>query len=318
MRCSTALALAVALASGLPGLAVAAEHVQPAAPPEETNDVDWRFPTVHPAEMIVSGVLLGGGIALHFAVPRESEPRWNSGILFDQAVAEASFVTDPDTHRAWTLAGDVPWIASLVWSGGDPLISGIAYDWDVAVQMAMMNAEAFSVLTAVLWGTQYFVPRERPLNTRLCSDADRAAHRELDDYGSICGTENGVRSFIGGHVAVTAASTTLTCFHHAYLPLYGGGVGDAVPCAMGIVGTGLVFAARTITNTHYFSDNALGLGVGVLSAMVPWGLHYARGSTPEPAKARSAGQPGIGFVAPMAMPAADGRGGMVGVSGALF
>jgi hypothetical protein len=301
MRKSVALTLAASLtclsASGL------AQEV-----PVGERDA-WRFPAVDPAEMVASGVLLAGGIALRFGPTWEDDARWRSGILFDDAVADAAFAEDPVAHRAWTLTGDVPWIAALAWSGLDPLVAGVAYDWRAAAQMALMNAEAFSVLTAVLWGSQYLVPRERPLNTRLCSDEDRAADRALDDYGTVCGGENGARAFIGGHVAVIAATTTLTCFHHAYSPIYGGGVGDALPCATGIVGTGLVFAARTITATHYFSDNALGLGVGVMSAMVPWGLHYARGSPPATSAA---------FVVPIAMPAANGRGGTIGVSGAMW
>lgn len=317
MRPSMALVISFVSCAAvtLPGRPASAD-----APPPPTADEPkvWRFPCVHPAEMAVTGVFLAGSTGLRFGADWEDDPAWHSGILFDQAVVDAALVEDPDAHRAWAITGDVAWIGSMVWTGAEPVIAGAVYDWRVGAQIAWMNAEAFSVLTVALWTSQFALPRRRPVLTELCSPADRAADRELEGFGRTCGGEDSGRSFIGGHVAVTATAAALTCFHHAYTPLYGGGVPDAVPCATGILSTGLVFAARTMTATHYFSDNALGVGVGVLSAMVPWGLHYARGSAPDVADGATARKPlAIQMLAPVVTPTADQRGALLGISGVL-
>lgn len=273
---------------------------------------------MHPVEMAITGVFFAGSLGLRFGADWEDDPEWDSGILFDQAVVDAALVRDPEAHRAWAIAGDVPFVGALVWSSVEPLIAGLVYDWRVGAQLAWMNAEAFSVLTVALWTSQFVLPRRRPVTSELCSPEDRAADRELEGFGRTCGGEDSGRSFIGGHVAVAATAAALTCFHHAYVPIYGGGIPDAVPCATGILGTGLVFAARTMTATHYFSDNALGVGVGIMAAMVPWGLHYARGARlPDAGDTKTRKPVVLDRITPMVTPTADRRGALVGIAGML-
>lgn len=218
-----------------------------------------------------SAALLGGSIALRFAVDVSGEPTWRGGILLDDATYDAVFIESPHLFRTWRTVGDIGYISSFAWSVADPLIAGLAGDWDTAFQMAMMNIEAFSVYSMILSVSQMIVRRERPA-TRECADPDKAAA-----LGVSCGSgnQNVNRSFIGGHTGTVATAATLTCMHHANLGLWGSPAADALPCVTWTAMTAAVFTSRTLTGQHAFTDNLLGVAVGTFSGFVPWWLHYA-------------------------------------------
>jgi hypothetical protein len=226
---------------------------------------DWR--RIHVAEYVVTPIMLGGAFALRFAARQDPEPNWERGIVLDDTVHGALFADDEDTRRGWKIAGDVGFISGFVWSAAEPAIVAGLHGWDVANQLLWMNLEAYAVVSNVLWVSQLIVRRERPRHDTLCGNPGGAGDED-------CSGGEESRSFFGGHVATTAAAAGLTCIHHARLPLYGGGAGDVAPCATGVLATGLVFAARTVTGAHYLSDNVLGLGVGAAAALIPTAIHY--------------------------------------------
>lgn len=218
-----------------------------------------------------SATLLGGSIAIRFAVDVSGEPTWRGGILLDDATYDAVFIESPHLFRTWRTVGDIGYLSSFAWSVADPLIAGITRDWDTALQMAMMNVEAFSVYSMMLSVSQMIVRRER-IATRECADPEKAS-----TLGVSCGTgnQNVNRSFIGGHTGTVATAATLTCMHHANLRLWGSPAADALPCVTWTAMTAAVFTSRTLTGQHAFTDNFLGVAVGMFSGFVPWWLHYA-------------------------------------------
>src|SRR5690606_15820505 len=127
----------------------------------------------------------------------------------------------------------------IAWTVADPLIAGAVYDWDTALQLTLMNGEAFAVSTTVLGISQAIVRRERPI-VRVCSDPKLAADLRVD-----CSSDN--RGFIGGHVGTVATAATLTCIHHAYLPLWSSREAGYIPCVSWSALTFMVLTSRTVT-----------------------------------------------------------------------
>jgi len=241
---------------------------------DELRFEDWR--RFHPVEYAVVPTVLGAAFTLRFAVPHDPEPNWRGGILFDDAAFDALFVRDDNTRHAVKWMGDVPYIASFAWSVADPVIAGAVHNWDLANQMFWMNLEAYSVTASVLWTSQWIVKRERPRAREFCDDP-ATAPPEAD-----CGKSGAVASFIGGHTATVMTAAVLTCIHHSEMPIYGGGAGDAMPCAAGMASTALVFTARTLGGGHYVTDNIFGLALGSAAGLLPWALHYKmEAPTPE-------------------------------------
>ena len=217
-----------------------------------------------------SAALMGGSLAIRFTVDVSGPPDWQRGILLDDVIYDETLVRSPRAYQAWRDVGDVLYLSSFAWAGADPLIAGLAYDWDAALQMAAMNLEAFSVYSMMLSVSQLVVQRERPV-TRECDQAFGA------QVGVSCGDGNANRnrSFIGGHVGTVTTTAVMTCMHHAYMPLWGSPQADALPCITWTAATAVTLASRTRTGQHNLSDNMLGMAAGVLAGMVPWSLHYA-------------------------------------------
>jgi hypothetical protein len=264
MKRGVAAALALALLA--PAAADAKEKVR-----EEEQGWPDEYPRFRWWEYAGTAALLGGSLALRFTVDVGGEPNWRAtdALPGDEAIYDAFFVRTPHRFRNWRQVGDIGYLSAYAWSAADPLIAAIAYDWDTALQMTLMNLEAFSVYSMILSVSQIIVRRERP-STVECVDDEYAG-----ELGISCGTQNVNRAFIGGHAGTVATAATLTCLHHIHLPLWHSVAADAMPCIAWTGVTFVVATSRTITGQHNLSDNLLGAGVGVMSGLVPWALHYA-------------------------------------------
>ncbi len=252
-------------------LAATSARADPLPAPEPEQGWPSDVPQMRWWEYVGGAGLLGGSLALRFAVDVSGEPTWRGGIVVDEATYDTFFIDNPGLFRRWRTMGDIGYLSSFAWTLIDPVIAGFAYDGTTGFQMAMMNLEAFSVYSMILSVSQMIVRRERPA-TRECADPTKA-----NELGVSCGTSNANvnRSFIGGHTGTVTLAATLTCMHHANLPLWGNPAADALPCVTWTAMAAAVFASRTITGQHYFSDNLLGVAVGTFSGFVPWLLHYA-------------------------------------------
>jgi membrane-associated phospholipid phosphatase len=279
----------------------------------ERDGVFWRdaWEEFRWWEYVGSGSLLAASVTLRFAVAPSLEPTWTGGILFDEAVYEATRVEGQSAYDTWVLLGDIPFYASLAFPTLDVLVSaGLVHgDWKVASQLFLMNVEAYSVVAALLWIPHTFIRRERPYAPD-CVDGVDALRGE-------CDSADMNRSFPGGHVAIVSTAAALTCTHHTQLPLYGHPAADGAICGAWIGAAVLTFMSRTASSKHYLTDNLVGATIGFLAGwLLPMALHYGFGPDTEIRLDETASEPPPSFLAfPTLAPTPDGAGTQAGLIG---
>lgn len=249
-------------------------HAEPAsaAPAAHAQrPLRWDFPTFRPAEYVATGALGAAAIGVFvFAGPQRS-PRWTGGILFDDSVREAVRVRSPVARDRIRLFSDITGVSSLVWLlGVDSLLVPL---WrgssQVALQLLLLDAEAFA-LNGVLTSSMFYLSgRARP------SYADCQRDSRFDP---LCNPRD-TASFWSGHTALAFTAAGLSCAHHAYVKLYGGGAPDTLACAGAIGLSATTGTLRLLGDRHYASDIFAGALVGFgIGYAVPTLLHYTQGS----------------------------------------
>jgi membrane-associated phospholipid phosphatase len=234
---------------------------------------EWR--RAAPWEYVASGILLGGSLTLR-ATNTQTSVNWRGGILFDDDVLDAIAIEDLDRRSALSLASNIAFGGAMAYRVVDSMVLPLALHGqpDLALQLSITDTEALSLVGALVFGSQVFVARERPIVERRCGDPavrDQIGTCDADSTGRN-------RSFIAGHVAIVLAATGLTCVHHSKLPLYGGGVADVIPCVAMFGVTAFTAYSRIAIESHYPSDVVLGLVVGAGAGwLVPLGLRYGFG-----------------------------------------
>ena len=193
------------------------------------------------------------------------------GWLFDDDVLDVVALETAKANELGQTFGDAFFYGTfayrLVDSIGVPLIG--YGDGDLALQMSMIDLEAFGTVALVLWGSQAFVRRERPVITRRCDEPQFAGTSKCN-----ADSVERSRSFIAGHFAVVLTGAGLTCMHHRHIPLYGG-QWDDVACGSTIGAAAMTAGLRLMTEDHYPSDTVLGLALGGFAGWVlPSVLHY--------------------------------------------
>ena len=236
--------------------------------------VEWRreWTPVSPLEV-------GGTVALTalsmYLMPRmhgPSEPIWRGGILLDDPVRDLLRLRSPSQQRITARYSDITFrtlalFPYVVDAGLSALL--IHRQPHVALQIALIDAEALTLAGVTQMLTSRLLGRERPYVQECKDDGSEAAKR--------CGSSNDNRSFFSGHAAATFTSAGLTCLHHEHLPLYGGGPVESWACvwAVGMASATSIF--RITSDNHYASDVVVGAAIGYLYgyAMPKW-LHYGR------------------------------------------
>jgi PAP2 superfamily len=239
------------------------------------RDVRWHdeWPRFRAWEYVATTGALAGGFYLRFGVESRAA-NWRGGIAFDDALLDRIGLDTVDARERAEVMTDAMFFGSMGYRFVDSaLVPLIAYqDADLALQMSMIDLEAFGGVAIVLWGSQYFVRRERPKVTLHCDDPVLAP--TIGECGPASAERN--RSFIAGHPAVGMTAAGLTCTHHAHIPLYGGGAADALACGIMLGAAGLNGIGRLWVESHYPSDLLLGWGLGALSGFgLPALLHYS-------------------------------------------
>jgi membrane-associated phospholipid phosphatase len=135
---------------------------------------------------------------------------------------------------------------------------------DVAWKLTAMNVQALAITgLATRIGTKGIV-RERPSVPECRADPH---------YGVCTGGDNA--SFPSGHTAGAFTAAGLACIHHQYLPLYGGGVPDALGCIVPVTlatGDGVM---RILADRHWSTDVIAGALFGyAVGYLTPYFLHY--------------------------------------------
>jgi len=139
---------------------------------------------------------------------------------------------------------------------------------EVALQMALIDAEAFAIAGAVQETTTALTSRERP-------------------YGGDCGTglpsttldctnPGRYRSFFSGHSTLSFTAAGLTCEHHLRLHLFGDAK-DTLACVGALVLAGVTATLRVASDQHYATDVIAGSLVGTAIGLGVPALHYTGG-----------------------------------------
>lgn len=246
----------------------------PVAEPPSEHRLHWTYPRFRFWQYVASGVVSGTNLWMEFVHRNYPERTWTSGILFDDGAKNVFRArTQTGRDRADALS-DWFWHPTQYYPiVVDSLLVPLALDdwnWDVAVQMTLIDWQAIGLAFFVTRGLQLFVGRDRP-SLDGCSNNPDAKFR--------C-TERGP-AFPSGHTAMAATGAGLACAHHQGLPLYGGGWVEMVPCAVLSTTSAINGLLRMVADKHRASDvlfgYAAGLGIGY---GVPYLLHYQFGKSP--------------------------------------
>jgi membrane-associated phospholipid phosphatase len=217
------------------------------------------------AGMVTAGVATG---AFAFQTPPR-EPRWQGGILFDDAVRRSVRLPSASGRQRLRSVGDMPYyFAPLLPLVVDPLVVAwlVRDDPKLAYNLAFMGLSAFSYAGLLSFASTRLSRRERP-------DVSECRRQHPDFMGCEADTE----AFWSGHTSIVAASAGLVCAHHRYLPLWGSRFADASACVLATSGALVTASSRLMADRHYASDVIVGLGVGFgIGYAVPVLLHYSR------------------------------------------
>ena len=236
----------------------------------EGRKLEWdpSFHRVDVPEMIVTGA--AATIALSAAIVRPLKTGWSGGILFDDSVRNALRLPSYQARLDIRDASDVGLAAITTF----PFLvdSALLAYWyrgseDVALQMALIDAEAISI-TAALQGTAtFFSGRARPY-VQNCGGA--VPSNSVD-----CNTSSEYRSFFSGHSASSFTSAGLICAHHLRLHLFDS-TADTVTCAAAFVTAAAIATMRVMGDMHYASDVLVGAVIGTSVGLgVPLIHHYS-------------------------------------------
>ncbi|MBI3203842.1 MAG: phosphatase PAP2 family protein [Myxococcales bacterium] len=269
------LALAVATASLVvaPPPAVAqpdagAPHVLFAPQADVPPKLAWRFRPVQTWELYATGGFALAAVGAYAA--GASADRWHGGVVFDDDVRRSVRPGSYQRRRSARDASDLTLALGVAQPMlGDGLLTSYWYHRspEVAEQLLLINAETLAITVAVQTSVSSLASRERPYG--------RDCGTELDPELNECSKKDRYRSFFSGHAATAFSAASVSCLHHTYLPLYGGGAAEVASCAAGYALAGATSALRVVGDMHYASDVAVGAAWGTLAGLgVPWLLHY--------------------------------------------
>jgi len=246
------------------------------AEPLQWND-DW--PRFRKIGYVLTGASVGAALAVTVFIPFPDDPHWQGGILFDDAVRTSLRLRSPSARDGVRLASDVTLFSSILHvTLIDSLLVPLARrSGNVAVQLSLMNAQAFSL--NILVATLLFktVARERPL-VQNC--------RGNPDYDPLCGAGD-YASFPSSHTSTSFTAAGLTCVHHEFLPIYGG-AWDSVACAGSLAVAFATGVFRVLGDRHHATDVLMGGAAGFsLGYIYPWLFHYRYDLVDEQASASS-------------------------------
>lgn len=236
----------------------------------EWNDSWARF---RPWEYAATGAAWTQALFVRLVGPGPNPVRGT--FWLDEQITNGFSVSAAKTEAA-AMFSDIGYRGSIAYRLLDStVVPGLVWgSSDVALQMTMIDLEAFAIGAVVLWNAQLVYGRERPIYRDCPNSAPEGVDCSIQDADRD-------RTFIAGHTLVTTTAAALTCVHHSHLPLYGGGAADDLACA-GMIGlAAAVGLSRIAAGQHYASDTLLAWGIGVVAGyIVPSALHYGFGRTP--------------------------------------
>jgi membrane-associated phospholipid phosphatase len=215
-----------------------------------------------------------GGLALASSFIPPADASW-SGNDFDDSVRDGMRLKSSEARKTVRGAGDVFFYGLMAYPVVvDSLIVALPRDSEVAWQMIVMNGESLALSALASVAMARTTGRERPYL--------RECRRGTPDTEWDCGSnpEEDAKSFPSGHALMAFTGAGLICTHHAYLPLYGGGIPDGIACGVALAGATFNGASRVMADRHYFTDVLVGSALGLTSGIaLPIALHYGKDAT---------------------------------------
>ena len=298
-----AIALATACATACAAIAPIAPEARADAP---LWNPGWSRVGVAEASVVIG---LGAAVNVFDLVAHAPEtPSWTGGgVLFDAGARDALRAPGASGRERAATISDVL-VTTLVLAPFADAGANVAlahHDTDAALQLALIDAEAFSVASALVIPMKFLIRRQRPSAYELQCDSPSSRDPASQD----CTRASRNESFPSGHSAMSFTAATLICTEHLKLPLYGG-AWDAIACATAIAAATTTASLRIVADRHFATDVLAGAAIGILSGWLVPALHM-RGGTSAPASR--------GAVAmPMLMLTGDGAGAMFSLGGALL
>ena len=237
---------------------------------------DPKFNRMDMPEMIVTGVAASIALATNILPPLKTG--WRGGIAVDDHVRSLR-ASSLDAQLEVRTGTDVGLALMTMY----PLLVDsflVAYWYrgseDVALQMALIDVEAFAIVGAIEGTSNFFSGRERPYGR----DCGAGIPNNTND----CQSDARYRSFFSGHTAVSFTAAALICSHHEALQLFESAA-DHIACATGLLAAGTIGTLRIVGDAHYFSDVLVGAVVGTSIGLgVPLLHHYRRAPPAEEAR----------------------------------
>jgi hypothetical protein len=258
--------------------------------PSFATRLDWRWPQFGLGQFVLTGVQ--GALAVGAqAIP--GELRFNGVNAFDDAIRNALRLDDYEAHLYARDASDVGFVLLF----NHRLIDTLLVTWwfhdkgSTAFEMGLLDLQALTFAAGVQQMTAGIAGRERPYGRSECGEGGR--ERDTTD----CLGNNRYRSFFSGHTTLSFTLASLTCMHHAHLPIYGGGAIEAVPCVASMAVASAVSTLRIVADQHYATDVLLGVAFGLASGLsIPY--LFAYGQAPLKDAMTSVGLPKDVFIMP--------------------
>jgi membrane-associated phospholipid phosphatase len=203
---------------------------------------------------------------MYYLLSPQSEPHFVGGILFDDAVRNALRVHSTSALKtAWTLsdAVDVSLVAIVfgIDSVAVPLLRGSP---DVALQLGLMDAEAYAFSSVLTIGLYDSVGRARP------------SYQDCQRDPSFVGcTVSPTASFPSGHTNEAFTAAGVSCANHGFVPIYGNPLWDRLACARDVLLATSDGILRIVGDRHYATDVLAGAAIGFgFGYGMPTVLHY--------------------------------------------
>ena len=272
-RALTLTALSVALTIAAPASAKGDPSGEPQASNDPRGGLVWSesWNRVRLWQYFTTPALVGASafVALGTDFPDDGS---ESGVLFDGPIRDALVAGDRSGRDAARTVGDIAFRGMLAYPY---LVDNLAVTWighgspDVAWQMFMINTQSFGLTALLSLTPEHLIGRGRPSNEPCRRD---------DEYERFCNGSDEFASFPSGHTSIAATGAGLVCAHHEHLPLYGGGLGDTLACAGGVLFAATAGIARLVNDRHWATDVITGWVIGAASGyVVPKTLHYGWG-----------------------------------------
>jgi membrane-associated phospholipid phosphatase len=190
---------------------------------------------------------------MYYLLPPQREPRFIGGVLFDEAVRNALRVRSPSAlQTVWALSDAVDVALVVLVFGIDslavPMTRGSP---DVALQLGLMDAEAYAFSSVLAIGLYDSVGRARP------------SYQDCQRAPSFVGCNiSPTASFPSGHTNEPFTAAGVSCANHGFDPIYGSRLWDELACARDVVLATSDGLLRIIGDRHYATDVLAGAPIG--------------------------------------------------------